>query len=320
MKYPINLERLMEVKQKRFINAFRKMKFTREEMGWFLQFVLEKYVFDIISKHKITNLMVAGGCFYNVRLNGRIAKYMDRFSVMPLAGDQGAAIGAYREYAGKGRFRFGDLCWGTRPDTITPMDQLGMTNFQVFKQKEFPYVIKEIADKLNNGEIVNIMRGEMEFGPRALCKTTTLAPPTMKHVEAINDLNDRNTVMPMAPVMTHGASRRLFDKKILTSVIGTDRFMVCAHEFQHGKGEEVSGAALKDGEAYTGRPQIVDVMTDATMVALLEMVNYECLINTSLNLHGDPIIFDIAGLRRVHATWLTRHTLKQPAFSTYCFV
>jgi len=42
--------------------------------------------------------------------------------------------------------------------------------------------------------------GNMEFGPRALCNTSTLSLPYAENVEIINSLNKRNTVMPMAPV------------------------------------------------------------------------------------------------------------------------
>ena len=52
--------------------------------------------------------------------------------------------------------------------------------------------------KLQKNEIVQVVSGNMEFGPRALCNTSTLSLPYVENVEIINSLNKRNTVMPMA--------------------------------------------------------------------------------------------------------------------------
>jgi predicted NodU family carbamoyl transferase len=59
-----------------------------------------------------------------------------------------------------------------------------------------------IAGLLAAGNVVNIKRSGQEFGPRALCHTTTLALPTKKLSHEINVMNARNEVMPMAPVMS----------------------------------------------------------------------------------------------------------------------
>lgn len=317
MPYPIDVSRLMDVKQRRFMAAFDRYNFTREEMGWFLQQTLEERVLNAIRKHKITSLMAAGGCFYNVRLNGQLVKTLERLSVMPLAGDQGAAIGSYRKTAGPKSIHFGNLDWGVRRPCGEPLEKPMEGYYEFNDRNRFRKLLPEIARKLNAGEIVNVIRGDMEFGPRALCHTSTLAPPTRRHVETINTLNGRSTVMPMAPVMTYGASRRLFSRRDLTTVVGTDAYMVCAHAFQGGKGEDHAGAALRDGNAYTGRPQIVTAVSDPDLHSLLELVDYECLINTSLNLHGQPIIFTSEQARDLHRNWSMRATPEDVPFSTY---
>ena len=48
------------------------------------------------------NVIVCGGPFYNVKLNNSIFEAIDGlFCAMPLAGDQGAAIGLYDYYMSK---------------------------------------------------------------------------------------------------------------------------------------------------------------------------------------------------------------------------
>lgn len=321
--YPINVARLNQVKRERYFQAFERYDLSREEMGYFLQLVLEGKTMGLVKQFNIQNLMAAGGCFFNVRLNGQLVKQLERLSVMPLAGDQGAAIGAYRFCAGPDSFDFTDLCWGPRPpmpSSADPATRRPLSGFHHYGADQFASKVDEIVEKLNRGEIVNVLRGDMEFGPRALCNTSTLAPPTPAHVEAINTLNGRSTVMPMAPVMTYGSAHRLFRKQDIGKVFGTDSFMVCAHTYAHGKGEEVSGAALKDGDDYTGRPQIVKEDRDPELYKLLSEVTYPCLINTSLNRHGEPIIFTYEELHTLHAEWLKLHTDDMPAFSTYCFL
>jgi carbamoyltransferase len=321
--YPINLTRLKQVKHERYFQTFERYDLSREEMGYFLQLILEDKALGLVKQYDIQNLMAAGGCFFNVRLNGQLVKQLERLSVMPLAGDQGAAIGAFRFCMGPNSFNFTDLCWGPRPaapSSVDPASRRPLTGFYRYDASAFASKVDEIVEKLNRGEIVNILRGSMEFGPRALCHTSTLAPPTAAHVDAINTLNGRSTVMPMAPVMTYGDAHRLFKKQDIGKVFGTDSFMVCAHAYAHGKGEEVAGAALKDGDEYTGRPQIVKEVGDPELYKLLSDVTYPCLINTSLNRHGEPIIFTYEELHTLHAEWLKLHTDDMPAFSTYCFL
>lgn len=285
----------------------------RSRVGYFVQGVLEKVVLYLIRRFNISNLMVAGGCFYNVRLNGQILKYVDRLSVNPLAGDQGGAIGLYRRARGRWSIRISDLNWGVRRKSDVPIPL--PTGFHV--HAKFEEHLEEIAELLKADVIVNIVRPGMEFGPRALCRTSTLALPTMKNVETINGFNLRNTIMPMAPVMTYGASRQLFKRNDLVKVIGTDQYMVCAHELAKS-GDTILGATLNDFGRLTARPQIISDQ-DRGMLDLLDMVRIktDCLINTSFNDHGQPIVFTLEQALDLHRTWTIRNNRR--AFVTYYF-
>jgi len=73
----------------------------------------------------------------------------------------------------------------------------GLKNFEHYEDRQ--KFIDRISELLKEDKIVNIMTDDMEFGPRALGSTTTLAKPTKRNVSYINKLNKRNDVMPMAP-------------------------------------------------------------------------------------------------------------------------
>ena len=72
-----------------------------------------------------------------------------------------------------------------------------LKNFEYFEDKQ--KFIDRISELLKQDKIVNIMTDDLEFGPRALGSTTTMALPTRNNVSYINKLNNRNDVMPMAP-------------------------------------------------------------------------------------------------------------------------
>lgn len=298
---------------------------TRIAAGYVIQQIVERVVLELIDRNGIEFLMVAGGSFYNVKLNNRIINdaNLKAFSPMPLAGDQGAAIGVYEflRREDEAPVHFGDMCWGVRPYLQTSLyNDYGHENFHV--RRSFASTIPEIQSKLDKGEIVNIVRRRAEFGPRALCKTSTLAPPTAEHVAVINELNGRNTVMPMAPVMLYENAYRLFVAPTC-QIIESNRYMICSIDYDEDGGiDDIAGAALKDHHGYTGRPQIIFNDGDALLGDLLERVSYPCLINTSFNGHGDPIILRPAEAYELHRAWMRKkQTLSQDIpFSTYIFI
>jgi carbamoyltransferase len=141
---------------------------------------------------------------------------------------------------------------------------------------------------------VNLVRGAMEFGPRAMCNTSTLAMPRPDVVTKINEANNRNTVMPMAPVMTRSMYEKLF--------LRTDRLwksemhMITAMEFAHVP-TEMMGIGHLYARPYkhcTGRPQVTRA-DDSFLNGLLNAVGHP-LINTSFNYHGKPIAFDVPSI------------------------
>jgi carbamoyltransferase len=145
-----------------------------------------------------------------------------------------------------------------------------------------------VVRQLGTVGYVNLVRGDMEFGPRALCHTSTIARPEPRIVNLINAMNDRNTVMPMAPVVNRKMYHALFEDT--HKVWESHKHMVIAMEYAEYPYDWYSGVAHSYTNPYrhhTGRPQVVD-RSDTFMDALLDEFG-GVLINTSFNYHGRPI-------------------------------
>lgn len=275
---------------------------SRVRVGYVVQKVLEECVLSMLRSYKFSNLIVTGGVFHNVRLNDKIRRAYREiiFSVMPLAGDQGAALGmAYRDDPSINKI-FADLCWGPRDIPQQLLIEVVETNNEG---------IDYIAEMLANDVIVNVFHGPMEYGPRALCNTSTLALCKRGLVDAINTANGRTTVMPMAPVMLQDIASYLFNEWDLHRTIGSDKFMITAHDFVYNvKVNELGGAMHEDlNGSYSGRPQIISDKSSfmyKLLTVLLKKYGIRALINTSLNIHGQPIIYSIDDLYKLHFEWM----------------
>ena len=275
-------------------------------IAYFIQQLCERTLVAWLNdNYNPENLIVAGGVFYNVKLNQTLCEKCAQklFSVMPLAGDQGAAIGMYAKYCNR-QFEFGNLCWGKRNfyniEKLVKQKQDKNTRLVYAKIKsstELENVQENIARLIADNNIVNLVIGNMEFGPRALCHTSTLFLPTSENIHCNNVMNGRNEVMPCAPVCTRDNAGELFtcDSR-LDSVVGSDKYMICTHTYAKPYSNHYGGVMHKKPleDSFTGRPQIVD--TCEFIYEVLDLVeqitDYKAIVNTSFNVHGRPIAFD----------------------------
>lgn len=303
----IDLEELQYAKDKMYnefqtvINLFCKtpesisVNGIRTIIGFYVQACLEQCLLRIISKYDIKNAYLSGGCFLNVKLNKVILDNISGYvCVNPLCGDQGAAIGMFRKYTND-KFDFADLCYGVRDKMKFALaTKMLLMNEGIYIKTKDEEVIEIATHLIAKGLIVNLIRSQMEFGPRALCNTSTLALPTATNSAYINKVNNRNEVMPMAPVILKSTANILLNPKDVARVIGSNKFMIITHDYTG------SGAISKRGilhnkpllQGFTCRPQIIDD-SNSVIGRILGNLAYEhdCLINTSFNTHGTPILY-----------------------------
>lgn len=271
-------------------------------IAYVIQQTIEIYMTRLINYLGAENVIVTGGCFYNVKLNNKILKSVKGlFCAMPLAGDQGAAIGMMIKEIGYDAFNFSTLAIGERRmyniDSIIG-HRKNVFIYDIYEQRPNVFdIVQKVARKIADGHIVNIISGNMEFGPRALCNTSTICLPTTENVAANNTMNNRNEVMPCAPICTAENAEYLFDKSELGRVVGSDKFMICTHDYKIGYSKTMGGIMHKktrEFDVYTGRPQIVEQNTFMWQVLkeVEKLTGFKCLVNTSFNAHGRPIVFE----------------------------
>ena len=269
---------------------------SRVRVGYVVQKVLEDVITRYVKRFDYDTLLLAGGCFYNVRLNDKLRKLSQTaaFSVMPLAGDQGAGVGlAFADHKWVSKC-LSNLNWGRR--------------YLQNAKAPLPDLAKHIADKIAAGKIVNLLQSDMEFGPRSLCNTATLALCKPELVDAINTANGRTTVMPCAPVMLVEQAVDMFNIRDVIKTVGSDGFMITAHNYKDQVSyDELGGAMHRDVDgSYSGRPQLVydaESFIGQILTALYKNHGVRAIVNTSLNIHGSPIIHDAEDLNMLTNYW-----------------
>lgn len=278
----------------------------RVVIAYFIQQICENTLYAIIQRYGIHNVVLSGGVFYNVKLNHSILEDVDSICIMPLAGDQGAALGMYEaeDKDDAPKFNFGNLCWGKRK--LYAIDKY-IKKLVDNGHKAYLYTLEDEVDKSNiskkiaqyiaDGYIVNIVEGNMEFGPRALGHTSSLFMPSTANTSYNNILNNRNEVMPCAPMCSYKNAVNLFGITEIRKTIGSDKYMICTHEYNKPYSKTYGGAMHKvtlHKDIYSGRPQIVEDNSFAADILFYVnmMTDAMCIVNTSFNAHGNPIVFD----------------------------
>lgn len=263
----------------------------KAKVAFVVQNVLEKFLIFLLHSYSMENVILVGGCFLNVKANFRVLENISgMLCVMPLSGDQGAPLGLYKR-ANPDWQMPENLCWGKRH-----FDQFARPRTEFFAHPE--PMGKRLHELLMGDYIVNICWGNMEFGPRALCRTSTIALPTQENVKYINNINGRDTIMPMGPVVEVSSAYALFDD--MDRVVKSTNYMIMAMEYHYIK-HHFKGAAheLPFREGYTGRPQVVQKHDKYLRKVIGPAIDdFGILLNTSFNIHGVPIIYNSDDLKK----------------------
>lgn len=241
------------------------------------------------------NCYIAGGLFANVKINQRIKdlRVFKNVYVCPAMGDEGTAIGAAIALNNGNNVKISPNQCGTIADEneVYHWFDILCTNKLAYKIHKIENNLSEwIAKQLADNKIVCLVKGKMEFGPRALCHRSILYNCDTKETNTwLNDKLGRTEFMPFAPVCREEVADDLF--KNLDGGRDSAKHMTmtfdCTDEFI----QNYQAACHVDN---TARPQIVSHDEDPFIWSVLD--NYEritgkkALINTSFNLHNNPII------------------------------
>jgi carbamoyltransferase len=156
-----------------------------------------------------------------------------------------------------------------------------------------------IATGLAEGKVLGRCVGRSEFGARALGNRSILADP--RNINVIRKINDRvknrDFWMPFAPtILENRANDYLAAAKTTAAPYMTLGFHTTA------LGQEELCAAVHQGD-LTCRPQVLAETVNPSYHSLVRAFQEETgvggLLNTSFNLHGEPIVQSAADAARV---------------------
>jgi carbamoyltransferase len=245
----------------------------------------------------IHRVAVSGGVFMNVKANKEILALdeVDELFVFPSCGDETNAIGAcYLEYArlrgldtvpSIGTFLLGPSWSGAAVDAaLTRAAALGMTVTRA------EGIEREVARRLAQGEVVARFWGREEFGARSLGNRAILANPIRQGViQEINEaVKNRDFWMPFAASVLDEAAPLYF----VNPKQAASPYMILSFDTtQKGKDDLANGIHPYD---KTCRPQIVSREANPDYWKLIDefrqLTGIGGVVNTSLNLHGDPLV------------------------------
>ncbi|MGH7003544.1 MAG: carbamoyltransferase C-terminal domain-containing protein, partial [Alphaproteobacteria bacterium] len=157
--------------------------------------------------------------------------------------------------------------------------------------RRLPGAPAETASELiAKGGIVAIYTKGMEYGPRALGARSILATPSDAAInDTLNKRLERSEFMPFAPVVAEEDADKVF--KLGRAKAYSARFMTITAHVQPGWRERIPAVVHVDD---TARPQTIRRAANPLYYDILKAferrTGLPILINTSFNVHEEPII------------------------------
>ena len=246
-----------------------------------------------------TALCLAGGVALNSVANGRLVREsgFQHVFVQPAAGDAGGALGAalYAAHSVLGEPRRGGMehaFLGPGQSTEDVERQLDTWRIRHETFEDDASLAAHVADRLAAGEVGGWLQGRFEWGPRALGARSILADPRRAAmVDRVNRLVKlREGFRPFAPAVLPEDADRWFEMP----PAGADhltRWMLSVVPVRSAGRAALPAVTHVDG---TARVQTVDPTTSPRFASLLrafrERTGVGVLLNTSMNLRGEPMV------------------------------
>ena len=241
------------------------------------QKVLERLVYNIMRRARdfgwSTNLVYMGGVALNCLANRNLGEYFENVWIMPNPGDAGSSLGAAA------------LAYGRRVNWV---------NAYLGHNIPGAYPVTPVLDSLLSDGICGVASGRAEFGPRALGNRSLLADPRGPHIkDRVNEIKRRQKFRPFAPVILEEMADQYFDFRPGWS---NSRYMQSVARCR--RPDLFPAICHVDG---TSRVQTVP-RDSSGIRELLEkwfmLTDCPMLLNTSLNIRGEPMVNDRADADR----------------------
>lgn len=275
--------------------------FDKADLAASVQLLLEEIGIQFIQywlrKTGIRSIAVAGGVFSNVKFNQRVHELpeVDHFFVHPAMDDSGLAVGgafaALAEESGADPKtlcqRLTNVYFGTSYTDEEIRKSIDTFGFEAMYESNITDVIARL---LAEGHVVARFTGRMEYGPRALGHRSILYQTTDPSInDWLNERLLRTEFMPFAPATLQEYADECFEG--LDGARDSARYMTITFNCTEKMRAQSPGVVHVDG---TARPQILDPETAPDFykigVAYHKLTGIPSLINTSFNMHGEPIV------------------------------
>jgi carbamoyltransferase len=150
------------------------------------------------------------------------------------------------------------------------------------------YPVKQLLDELQTNKIVGVANGRAEFGPRALGNRSLLADPRGDDIkDKVNDIKRRQHFRPFAPVILEEFAEDYFD---MPKGFEKSPYMQAVAYCKYPA--KFPAIIHKDG---TSRVQTVPKGNSGIrrlLEAWMTLTHCPMLLNTSLNVRGEPMVND----------------------------
>ena len=241
------------------------------------QAVVEQEIYKVMQRARefgwSRNLVYQGGVALNCLANRNLGDYFENIWIMPCPGDAGSSLGAAALAYGK---------------------KLNWTNAYLGTEITGEYPVDACVDSLLRDRICGVANGRAEFGPRALGNRSLLADPRGRDIkDLVNAIKQRQQFRPFAPVILEEHVGDYFD---MPSGWTDSRYMQIVGQCRR---PDLFPAISH----YDGTSRIQTVPKDASGIRrLLEawyvVTGCPMLLNTSLNIRGEPMVNDRADADR----------------------
>ena len=250
---------------------------SNENIAAAAQMVAEDLIRQVMIRARNTgfseNLVYMGGVALNCSANRMLGEYFENIWIMPCPGDAGSSLGAAA------------LALGRR---------INWRSAYLGHDIPGPYPVNGLLDGLLTEQIVGVASGRAEFGPRALGNRSLLADPRGSEIkEKVNEIKRRQQFRPFAPVILEELADTYFD---MPRGFSTSRYM---QTIARCRVPELFPAIVH----VDGTSRVQTVPRDGSGIReLLEkwyvMTGCPMLLNTSLNIRGEPMVNDRADADR----------------------
>lgn len=262
--------------------------------------VLEGLARELLQATGAKKLIISGGCALNVLANSRLAVLCDDVFIQPNSGDSGLSLGAAAAVAAKllgTQLHHPMISESARrnpymglglQDCINIADQIPENLRKSWMPEESDEACLEIAKKIAARQIIGMVRGRCEIGPRALGNRSIFAnaaDPEMRRI--LNEkIKHREWWRPFAPVC------RAIDVSEYFSYGSLSPYMLITALVKNEFKNALSSACHEDGTARLQvlpyrewHPLLWDILG-----SLKEITGVGVLINTSFNDGGMPLV------------------------------